>query len=65
MKIEKVLYFEGAGMDFDKDAAKQSNVGNYRIGTVFRNLNGIELYIEMGRGVRHGSKVKLVSEWAL
>jgi hypothetical protein len=35
MKMEKVLYFEGDEMDFDKDAAKQSNVESYRIRTVF------------------------------
>ena len=44
---KKVLYFEGAGMYFDK-YVKGSDVGNYRIRTAFRNNEGKNIYIELG-----------------
>lgn len=66
----KTLYFEGAGMDFYDEAAKHSNVGNFRIRTVFSNLDGKQIYLEMGRGSSYGykgrsKKLKVISEWAL
>jgi hypothetical protein len=66
----KTLYFEGAGMDFYEEAAKQSDVGNFRIRTAFTNDEGIQYYIELGRTNRHGYKGKskklvALSEWAL
>jgi hypothetical protein len=66
----KTLYFEGAGMDFYEEAAKQSDVGNFRIRTAFTNDEGIQYYIELGRTNRHGYKGKskkltTLSEWAL
>lgn len=39
-----VLYFEGAGMDFNEEG---SNVGNYRIRTAFLNNDGQEIYLEL------------------
>lgn len=41
---KKVLYFEGAGMDFNEEG---SNVGNYRIRTAFLNNDGQEIYLEL------------------
>lgn len=57
-----ILYFEGAGMDY---TSEHSNVGNYRIRTAFKNLDGVEYYLELGRGHRRNEKGKTVSEWAL
>lgn len=39
-----VLYFEGAGMDFNEES---SNVGNYRIRTAFINNDNQEIYLEL------------------
>lgn len=70
--MKKTLYFEGAGLDFYESCP--SDVGNYRIRTAFKNLNGDSIYIELGRSSRfcqvgkNGKtlkKPKLVSEWAL
>lgn len=68
--MEKVLYFEGAGMDFYEEAEKNSDVGNFRIRTVFKNNDGIPYFIEMGRGAKHGykgrsKKLTVINEWAL
>jgi hypothetical protein len=59
----KTLYFEGAGMDYE--ATQESNVGNYRIRTAFKNLDGEEFYIELGNGYRRNEKGKTITEWAL
>jgi|APAga8741244001_1050109.scaffolds.fasta_scaffold12024_2 hypothetical protein len=66
--MTNILYFEGAGMEYDLN--ELSNVGNYRIRTAFKNLDGIEYYIELGNAARHGylgnsQKLVTVSEWAL
>ncbi len=65
--IMKTLYFEGAGMDYETN--QESNVGNYRIRTSFKNLNGVGYYIELSRGEKRefnkNGKSKTVSEWAL
>lgn len=65
--MKKVLYFEGAGMDFKEN--EFSNVGNYRIRTAFTNNDGIKYYIEMGRSPRYtktkSGKLQKVSDWAL
>lgn len=64
--MTNVLYFEGAGMDFyGQEQTNFSDVGNFRIRTAFRNLDGIEYYIELGRGTRYNEKGKLISEWTL
>lgn len=59
----KILYFEGAGMDYETN--EHSNVGNYRIRTAFTNNDGIQYYIELGRAARRNKKYKTTSEWAL
>lgn len=66
----KILYFEGAGMDFySEEQTKYSDVGNFRIRTAFKNLEGTEYYIEFGRGIRREKNSKgkfiVISEWGL
>ncbi|OMF76720.1 hypothetical protein [Paenibacillus glucanolyticus] len=46
----KVLYFEGAGIDFYDEAWKESDVGNVRIRTAFTNDQGDQYYLELERG---------------
>ncbi|MGE6227607.1 hypothetical protein [Paenibacillus chitinolyticus] len=58
-----ILYFEGAGMDYETN--EFSNVGNYRIRTAFFNNEGVPYYIELGNTYRRNEKNKVVSEWAL
>ncbi|MNH75569.1 hypothetical protein D3C73_278130 [compost metagenome] len=65
--MKKVLYFEGAGMDYEVN--EHSNAGNYRIRTAFTNNDGIQYYLELSRGARREEtkkgKLVVVSEWAL
>lgn len=66
--MAKVLYFEGAGMDFYGEAEKQSDVGNFRIRTSFLNDDGVQYYIELGRCSRYDTskkKPKIITEFAL
>lgn len=51
---QKILYFEGAGMDFYKEAYKESDVGNFRIRTAFTNDQGDQYYLEMHRSPNNG-----------
>lgn len=62
----KILFFEGAGMDYEIN--QMSNIGNYRIRTAFKNNDGIQYYIELGRGVKpikKNGKYYIDGEWAL
>jgi len=64
--MEKVLYFEGAGMDFySEEQTSFSNVGNFRIRTAFKNLDGVEYYLEMGNCPRFNEKYKPITNFAL
>lgn len=54
-----ILYFEGAGIDFNIKE-HNSDVGNYRIRTVFKNKNGHLIYLECQRGNRY-FKNKVIS----
>lgn len=59
-----VLYFEGAGWDYEVN--EESDVCNYRIRTVFTNNEGEQIYIELGRANRPtGKNRKKDFEWAL
>lgn len=60
---EKVLYFEGAGMDFETN--QHSDVGNHRIRTAFTNDEGDLYYIELGNAIRRNKKGVAVSNWGL
>lgn len=62
-EMKKVLYFEGAGMDYELN--NYSDVCNYRIRTSFFNNEGIQYYIELGRSWRPTNKKKINFEWAL
>lgn len=51
--MTSILYFEGAGMDFYSNIQTDfSDVGNFRIRTAFKNLDGEEIYLEMSSGAR-------------
>lgn len=65
-KQQNILYFEGAGMNFyDKEQTDFSDVGNFRIRTSFKNLDGIQFYIELGNCPRYNDKHKKISDWGL
>lgn len=55
---KKVLYFEGAGMDFKENNLNQSDVLNHRIRTSFINNNGEQIYLEMGNTYKRDNKGK-------
>ncbi len=56
---KKVLYFEGAGMDFySNEQTDFSDVGNFRIRTSFLNNDGVQYYIELGSAVRYAETNK-------
>lgn len=58
--MKKVLYFEGAGMDFyEEESKKFSDVGNFRIRTSFFNNEGVQYYLELGNSVRYDKKGKV------
>jgi len=59
----KILYFEGAGMDYE--VGQHSDVGNYRIRTAFTNDEGIEYYIELGRATKRNKKGVVINDWGL
>jgi hypothetical protein len=64
----KTLYFEGAGMNFYGEQPDHIDVGNFRIRTSFKNLDGKQIYLEMGNGHRHDltkKKPKIITKWAL
>ena len=63
----KVLYFQGMGWPFDEEAAQQSDVGNYRICTSFKNLEGKQIFIEFAKGPRYDTKNKrkVITDYAL
>lgn len=64
--MTNVLYFEGAGMNFySEEQTNFSDVGNFRIRTAFKNLNGVEYYIEMGSCPRYDKKGKVETSWGL
>lgn len=64
--MEKVLYFEGAGMDFyGKEQTDQSDVGNFRIRTSFFDNDGIQHYVEVGNGYRPAKNNKSSNEMFL
>ena len=58
-----ILYFEGAGGDFNIKE-HNSDVGNYRIRTVFKDKNGHLIYLECQSGNRY-FKNKIISNNAL
>lgn len=67
-KTKKVLYFEGAGMDFYEEASNVSDVGNFRIRTSFKNLDGEQYFIELGNCPRYDmtkTKPKVITNYAL
>lgn len=53
MKKKKVLYFEGAGMDYNN---KGCDIGNYRIRTAFLNNNNRPIYLEISNNEFRGKK---------
>ena len=55
---KKVLYFEGAGCDFEQSELNGSDVLNYRIRTSFLNNDGVEIYLEMGNAYMRDKKGK-------
>lgn len=55
---KKVLYFEGAGCDFEQSELNGSDVLNYRIRTSFINNDGEQYYLEMGNVYKRDSKGK-------
>lgn len=64
--MTNILYFEGAGMDYEVN--NESDVTNYRIRTSFKNLDGIQYYIEMGRCPNYDfskRSPKLLTEWGM
>lgn len=64
--MTKILYFEGAGMDFyGKEQTDYSDVGNFRIRTAFKNNDDIAYYIELGNCPRYNEKHKKISDFAL
>jgi hypothetical protein len=63
MTKNTVLYFEGAGMNYETN--EHSNVENYRVRTSFYNNEGVQYYIELGRTIRYNAKGKVETEWAL
>lgn len=67
--MTKVLYFEGVGVDFySEEQTNYSDVGNFRIRTAFKNLDGKQIYIEMGNCIRHdwtNKKPKKITDFAL
>jgi len=69
MTKNNVLYFEGAGMNFySEEQTNYSDVGNFRIRTAFKNLDGTSFYIELGNCPRFenkGKKMKVVTDFAL
>lgn len=58
----KVLYFEGAGMDFEQNNLNQSDVLNHRIRTSFKNNDGIVFYLEMGNVYQRDKKSKVTEK---
>lgn len=67
--MEKILYFEGAGMSFySREQIDNSDVGNFRIRTAFQNLDGERFYIELGNCPRYDTtkkKPKKITDYAL
>ncbi|MCM3227547.1 hypothetical protein [Terribacillus saccharophilus] len=65
----KILYFEGAGWDFySEEQTAFSDVGNFRIRTAFKNLDGTKIYIELTNGARHDTtkeKPVVLTQFAL
>jgi hypothetical protein len=60
-KQNKVLLFEGAGMNFYDDKDKMfSDVGNHRIRTAFINNDNQHIYIELGHCRQYVGKSKTV-----
>ena len=55
---KKVLYFEGAGMDFEQSELNGSDVLNHRIRTSFINNDGEQIYLEMGNTYKRDKKGK-------
>lgn len=61
--MNNILYFEGAGMDYETN--ENSDVGNHRIRTAFINNEGTQYYIELSNIRRSNDKNKTISEWGL
>ncbi|MGY3386851.1 hypothetical protein ACVWZB_004805 [Paenibacillus polymyxa] len=61
--MKNILYFEGAGMDYETN--ENSDVENYRIRTAFVNNEGTPFYIELSNVYRRNDKNKTISEWGL
>ncbi|MGM1023209.1 MAG: hypothetical protein ACQEXV_22485 [Bacillota bacterium] len=61
--MNNILYFEGAGMDYETN--ESSNVGNYRIRTAFVNNEGVRYFLELSNAPKRNDKGKIISEWAL
>ena len=64
--MTNVLYFESVGGNYEENAL--SNVGNYRIRTAFKNLDGVAYYLELSRSYRNGyegNKRKVTFDWAI
>lgn len=58
MTKNNILYFEGAGMFFNNRELESSfsDVGNFRIRTSFKNLDGRQIYLELGNGKELGKR---------
>jgi len=55
---KKTLYFEGAGMS----ETKRNDLNNCRIRTAFINLDGKEIYLELGSGNIYNKKEKEIDK---
>src|SRR5699024_1859310 len=58
MTKNNILYFEGSGMFFNNRELESSlsDVGNFRIRTRFKNLDGRQIYLELGNGQELGKR---------
>lgn len=64
--MTKVLYFEGAGMDFySKEQTKHSDIGNFRIRTSFLNNFGQQIYLEIMNGYVYDKKGKNIERFSM